>query len=131
MKNVWERLADSAEKLNRVTDEMNQTVSTIEQWLSGLNLGIQTEIEVPQVGWLGYCRWSSGGMWRLYIKSPHGDKWSFNDAPRTMRIESVSFIPQLLLALNDESEKLRLQIQEANEKAERVWRILNEHISDR
>jgi hypothetical protein len=121
----FKELADSAARLNSVSDELAKAIRPIDAALKKLNLGVAAwhsyaSFEDPNSGdywsrYIGYAR--VGRKWGLALSTVSGnhnhpdadeEEWLFNDAPRWMRIEALDHIPDLL-------ERL---VEQANEVAE-------------
>ena len=135
---AFRNLSTSATNLNAASDELRKTVSILEEALKHLNLGISTWVTITGDEqsngdyWsrdLGYVRF--GGKWGIALREVAGnhafeedekdETWSFNDAPRWLRIEGISKIPELLEKLikqaDDTTERIRKKTVEANELA--------------
>jgi hypothetical protein len=121
----FQRLADSAARLNKASDELSKAVAPTEGVLKKLNLGISkwhtfAGGNPDQDGdyrsrEIGYAK--VGGKWCIALAERSGNihggpddvsesEWAFNDAPRQLRIRAVKEIPKLLEALIDEAEKV-------------------------
>src|SRR5262245_28599504 len=111
----FKQLTVTASDLNSASDELSEVVSLINQALKELNLGIAGWAVVGRGGggdqdplyyWrreLGYAK--IGSEWGIALRETFGHEdrededsnvWLFCDAPRWMRIEVVSKIPDLL-----------------------------------
>jgi hypothetical protein len=135
---AYRSLSASATNLNAASDELRKTVSVLEQALEKLNLGISTWVTITgdEEGngyyWsrdLGYAKIDS--KWGIALRTVSGhysdegadkiEEWSFNDAPRWLRIEGVGKFPELLEKLtkqaDDFTEKIKKKTAEANELA--------------
>ncbi|MFY9821187.1 MAG: hypothetical protein WAM82_07380 [Thermoanaerobaculia bacterium] len=105
-------------------------VRPIDAALKKLNLGISawyayrgSEDPGPDGGYsyrrIGYAK--VGGKWGLALSKDSGnvcdderynyEEWLFNDAPRSMRIEALDYIPDLLEQLVKESNKVAADLQ--------------------
>jgi len=139
---LFKELADSAARLNSGSDELAKAIRPIEATLKKLNLGVSawyiySGSEEPDSDGnysyrrIGYAK--VGGKWGLALSSGLGnvyadvdsyDVWLFNDAPRSMRLESIDCIPDLLEQLVKESNKVAEDLQKkaglARELAETI-----------
>ena len=136
--NSIKQLSSAAQDLNAVSSEMGQAIAAIDRVLQGLNLGVPTWTRItggdePPNGegyWhcdLGYAKVSN--RWGIalrdvsgYYSDPDGescDSWLFNDAPRWLRIEGVSKIPDLIEELikntRETTEKIKSKTAEVGE----------------
>ncbi|MBB5055786.1 hypothetical protein HDF16_000455 [Granulicella aggregans] len=117
------RLAESAARLNKVSDQLTTQIEQIDAALKRLNLGVATwvtisEIEDEDGNWsreqLGYVR--IGSRWGVALRSSSGMRGdpgepdetfsAFADAPRQLRIRAVEHIPKLLDQLSGEAEAM-------------------------
>lgn len=117
-------LSTSAVALNKASAELASAVAHLNEKMRRLNLGLDAWVlvrdrkapepfyDVYELGWV-----KLEGRWALAIRRRSGDEneqdeekiegpWLFNDAKRSLRIESVSKIPDLLEALVKKSAKL-------------------------
>jgi hypothetical protein len=126
-------LTGAAQTLNAVSDEFTKQVSTIENTLSRLNLGIRANVvvysssnmegTVTKYLRLGYGK--SGGRWGFIIEQftdhlnwddyEDFESWAFNDAPRELRIDAVDKIPELLEALVKKSGEIAAKMTKKTE----------------
>lgn len=108
------KLEMASKELNQVSDELGLVVDKINAGLKELNLGLVvwlTHSESSPVnsvkhvdGWerqFGYARVKSKwGLSIQYTQWKDGKRevelWSFNDAPRWMRVEMIGMLPELL-----------------------------------
>ena len=112
----YSQLLTHAKKLNETSDKLGEAVGAVDESLKQLNLGISAwvkfyEDDYPDGSYayraLGYDK--VNGKWGLAIKrawgheaddNSHGeDRWLFNDAPRDLRIESITQVPALFAEL--------------------------------
>lgn len=139
---LFKELADSATRLNSGSDELAKAIRPIDASLKKLNLGVSawytySGSEEPDSDGsysyrrIGYAK--VGGKWGLALSSVSGnvyadvenyDAWLFNDAPRSMRLEAIDCIPNLLEQLVKESNKVAEDLQKkavlARELAEKI-----------
>lgn len=117
----FRKLSTVASELNFVSDELGKYVSELDAALKKLNLGIEVWVEIRSEGpddrgefWtenLGYAK--IGGKWGIALQSKSGNDfideatteyWLFNDAPRPLRLASISKIAELLEKLSAEAK---------------------------
>ena len=140
----YSQLSTVAADLNAVSDELGKSISEIDAALKKLNLGITTWVTIRESQEY-YCdgspfwRWSIGyakveGKWGISLSKVDGDlsnqdesnneEWLFNDAPRSLRLEAIDKIPELLEKLSQEAVKttknIRARLGEAQAVAEAV-----------
>lgn len=138
----FQRLAESAARLNDASDELSKAIGPIEAVLKKLNLGISkwhtfAGGHPDQDGdvWsaeIGYAKVS--GKWCVAlaersgnIQSPEYDssnEWAFNDAPRQLRIRAVKEIPKLLEALIEEADKVTSALEAETTRAQELGETL-------
>lgn len=129
----FKELADSAARLNSVSDELANAIRPIDAALKGLNLGVSAwhayvSSEDPNGEFwsrrIGYAR--VGRKWGLALSTVSGnynhevadqEEWLFNDAPRWMRIEAVDHLPDLLEILVTKANKTAASLQKKAEHA--------------
>jgi hypothetical protein len=128
----FKELADSAVRLNSVSDELGNAIRPIDAALKKLNLGVAawySYVDSADPGgdfWrrrIGYAR--VGPKWGLALSTVAGndhsgedtyvEEWLFNDAPRWMRVEAVDHIPDLLEILVKNANKTAEDIQKKAE----------------
>lgn len=118
--NYYTQLSTVAADLNAVSDELGKSITEIDFALKKLNLGITTWVTIQSDDgdpthdnfsyWsreIGYAR--IDGKWGICLRKvdgchfdPDNDKveeWRFNDAPRSLRLEAINKIPDLLETL--------------------------------
>ena len=125
-------LSSAANDLNAVSDELGKSVADIDSVLKKLNLGVSVWVGVRSGGgnldrgddsfWsedIGYAKIS--GKWGISLRTVKGnytdpdeetvESWLFNDAPRSLRLASINFIPELLETLSKEAVETTKKIQ--------------------
>jgi len=135
-----------ARKLNKKSDQVNRTLTTLNQKLTKLNVGVEIWLDTPlpteekriddkgvchrEAGYLGYSR--RLGEWQLTVREvntdvqPNGD--TVQTAPlryhsllkcrRDARLAALVQVPRLLDALKAESERLLKSIDAAERTAQ-------------
>jgi prefoldin subunit 5 len=133
----YKRLAASAENLNTLSEEFSKSVAAIDAALKKLNLGV--------IAWetffgaddddgtflrqmIGYAR--INGTWGIAIRESAGNRnsdqpsdieeWLFNDAPRSLRIDALDKLPELLDVLVKNADKTTKKIQEKTAQAKEI-----------
>lgn len=132
-------LTQAAQNLNVVSDELGKTISRLDTLFKALNLGISIwYTQAEGEGWkrsFGYARVK--GKWGISIKheifegSPairtSEESWNFNDAPRYMRIEVISSIPDLIVLMIQRTNETRVKIEskllEANQYINAMMKV--------
>lgn len=122
----YSQLSTVAADLNAVSDELGKSIAEIDAALKKLNLGITTWVTIQSGDgdrfrdnysfWsrdIGYAKVDS--KWGITLRNVDGDyrnpdderveKWRFDDAPRSLRLESIDKIPELLEKLSKEAAK--------------------------
>jgi len=141
----YSQLSTVAADLNAVSDELGKSIAEIDAALKKLNLGITTWVTIQGDGvdpsrdnfsyWsrdIGYAR--VDGKWGISLRKVDGfypepddeeiEEWRFNDAPRSLRLEAIDKIPELLEKLTKDAVKttkdIRARLSEAQAVAEAV-----------
>jgi prefoldin subunit 5 len=139
----YSQLSTVAADLNAVSDELGKSIAEIDAALKKLNLGITTWVTIrgddrspyDDSFWsrdIGYAKVSN--KWGISLRTIDGqcsdpdrseiEEWLFNDAPRSLRLEAIDKIPELLEKLSMESVKttknIRAKLDEAQAVAEAV-----------
>ena len=137
----YSQLSTVAADLNAVSDELGKSIAEIDAGLKKLNLGIATWVTIhggdgspcDDSFWsqdIGYAKVSS--KWGISLRTIDGqysdpdraetEEWLFNDAPRSLRLEAIDKIPELLEKLSKEAVKttknIRARLNEAQAVAE-------------
>ena len=139
--NYYSQLSSVAADLNAVSDELGKSISEIDVALKKLNLGIATWVTIRGADnspsddsfWsrdIGYAKISN--KWGISLRTIDGqssdpdrsetEEWLFNDAPRSLRLEAIDKIPELLEQLSKEAvrttKNIRARLSEAQAVAE-------------
>lgn len=141
------QLSAAAVDLNKASDELGRSVVMLDAALKKLNLGISTWVTVWEDEdrqnldfWthaLGYTKIS--GKWGVAIRTVEGnsnypdqaesEEWLFGDAPRTLRLEAVDKIPDLLEQLiadaRSASQRIRGKVSYADQIAVAIGKAAN------
>jgi hypothetical protein len=118
-------LTSAASDLNQASDDLTNIVNTFDAALLPLNIGIAVWVEVSrthnesapllfETEELGYAK--TEGSWGLTIRRLTGnvnnpedskvrDVWSFNDAPRKVRLRAVELLPELIDELTKSAQR--------------------------
>ena len=140
---AYKQLSSAAAELNLVSDELSKFVGALDTALKKLNLGIATWIRLDSredgpgnyiKRDLGYAK--LGGRWGIALRTMSGnhntpdvstdEEWLFNEAPRSLRIESIEKLPDLFDALIKEAEGATEQIKARTTQAQNLAHILSE-----
>jgi len=133
-------LADSAQNINAVSDELSRPVASLERALKGLNLGVAC--------WTVFAEWGDGydflrqyvgyaqvnGDWCIAIQTSQGqeshpeesndDIWKFNESPLHLRVKAIDKLPDLVEALvktaDATADRLKKKVEPAQELADAV-----------
>lgn len=141
----YSQLSTVAADLNAVSDELGKSIAEIDIALKKLNLGITTWVTIQSGDgdrfrddysfWsrdIGYAKVNS--KWGISLRKVDGEytnpdderveEWPFNDAPRSLRLEAIDKIPELLEKLSKEAvettKNIRAKLGEAQAVAEAV-----------
>jgi prefoldin subunit 5 len=126
----YAQLCFAAADLNAVSDELGKSITDIDMVLKQLNLGISVWVKLyggdgvrynDTSFWsrdLGYAK--VDGKWGICLRKLEGDfsepdepaieEWLFNEAPRSLRLEAIEKIPELLEKLSSEATKTTKEI---------------------
>ncbi len=140
----YKRLAESAETLNKKSDEFGVQVSVFDNLLGKLNLGVAAWERIRGSDDDGHGNyWSEdvgyatvGGKWGIALRKKSGnhnveepddvDEWLFNDAPRSLRISAIDQIPDLIDKLIKHADKTARKIDEKIGQARELAKALTE-----
>jgi hypothetical protein len=139
----YSQLSTVAADLNAVSDELGKSIAEIDAALKRLNLGITTWVKIhgddgnpfDDSFWsrdIGYAKVSN--KWGISLRTIDGqrsdpdrsetEEWLFNDAPRSLRLEAIDKIPELLEKLSKDAVKttkdIRARLGEAQAVAEAI-----------
>jgi len=135
------QLSSAAKDLNKASDDLGLAINAIDAALQKLNLGVPTWVKIhnsddPYSGYwsrdIGYSR--VGKKWGIALCTREGDynfpedeareEWLFNDAPRWLRVEGITKIPDLLEALvkktKETTDKIKGKTAEAKNLASAI-----------
>ncbi len=142
---AFEQLVASAAELNAASDELAEPISSIDEALRKLNLGvsawirfrsisydIENRYEYSESSYLGYAKVSQ--QWGLAIRSeatidglPQEEEevWRFSDAPRAYRLEAMEKLPELLDKLAETSGKTAARLRKTITLTKQVAETIN------
>src|SRR5262245_53356860 len=138
----FSRLEAHSKKINEASDDLTKALTTINEKLNSLNLGLQVFLEEElhsestrardqsrsEILWhLGYGK--VDGTWGLLLKTEefinvddaynrqlaHEEQYLLLSCPRELRIKAVEFIPSLIQQLERESENFTKSVSKAKE----------------
>jgi prefoldin subunit 5 len=144
VQSAFTHLSSVASELNSASDELVATISELNEALKALNLGISAWVELASGGddggnywWtrdLGYAKLRN--EWGIALRKVSGDtgneqnevkeEWTFAEAPRWMRIDAVSRIPDLLEKLTKEAEGAAKKIRKKTAEAKAITQAVRE-----
>jgi hypothetical protein len=138
----YQRLGVAATTLNAASDELGESISALDAALKKLALGIPAWLKIAgdedQHGnyWgrhIGYAK--VGTKWGIALSKTSGnenypeqssdEEWLFNDAPRSLRIEAIDRIPDLLDTLITKAEETTKKIQDKAAEAKQLAAAIN------
>ena len=130
-------LSVAAKNLNKVSDELGETISTLNAALRKLNLGVSAWVPITggqdEYGnyWsrdIGYA--SIDKEWGIALRFIRGnyndpeetqeESWLFDDGPRWLRAEAIAHVPALLEKLTKQADDTAKRIQKKIEEAKRL-----------
>jgi len=139
----YKQLAVAATNLNAASDELGESISALDAALKKLALGIPAWLRIArdedQYGnyWgrhIGYAK--VGTKWGIALSKTSGnenypeqasdEEWLFNDAPRSLRIEAIDKIPDLLDTLISKAEETTKKIQDKSSEAKQLAAAISE-----
>lgn len=117
-------LVAAATRLNKASNDLNATITQIQQLIGKLNIGLQCWIRIPDYKYeekevkLGYTR-TAVGQWMLAAECGE-QQWPLTSAPRTVRIAAVAWIPDLLDAMVKTADATTNRLNRATVDAEEM-----------
>jgi hypothetical protein len=140
--NSFKQLHASAVQLQNATNDFVKVTAPLDELLQKLNLGVECWVRVNKWSFdhgveryhdLGYSK--VGSDWGVAIRAidtndcgeqlSH-DVWLFNEAPRTMRIDAIGKVPDLLDELTKKAEKFTRKVRESTDTARDVVNALQD-----
>ena len=127
---AFEKLATFAPELNAASDELATPIHTINEALQTLNLGVSAwvtfdvqhyEGEPLWVYSIGYAK--VAGRWGIAIRDAGPEEtreWPFGDAPRSLRLEALEKLPELLDELANTASKTAVALKNKIAMTEQV-----------
>jgi hypothetical protein len=127
---TFEKLSKTAKSINNESDKLSKTVENLDLALRSLNLGVYAWVQFGK--WsgennrsghseIGYDKMHSG--WGISLRTIEFDEdgledrrteWTFNNAPRELRLLAIAYIPNLFEALNQKAMNIALELSEKN-----------------
>jgi chaperonin cofactor prefoldin len=142
IQSAFSRLATESASLNKYTQEVNETVSAIEEEIKKFNIGQEIWVDIDEVMEptfikkyrLGYANRNS--VWGFVVTAvtcdlllPQHEKeigdWTFKSAPRRVRLLAVENIPSLLEKLAKRVETLARKARNSASKAQEILSSIN------
>jgi hypothetical protein len=137
----FKALSSVAHSLNTASDQLTKVVSALDEPLKKLNVGLtvwltfrrrdveEWEYDEDQIGYA-----KVNGKWGIALRRIWGDNradhfgdegpWSFNDAPRDMRIAGVDKIPEVIEALGKEAFETTKTIHQKTEEVRELAGVI-------
>ena len=116
------KLSVIAPELNQASDALVATIECLDERLKSLNLGL--EVMLPEDNMKTRLSYGKlGGKWGLIIsRTTNGavECWLFRDAPRGLRLYSVSKIEALLVEMVAVSTKMTTRMHERRNELESI-----------
>ena len=126
----YQQLSAAATTLNTASDALGESIAELDSALKRLNLGISSWVKLvdyycedpEEYSYIevGYAR--IGGKWGIALRTVDGheqfvelyrsEQWLFNDAPRKLRIEAVTKIPNLLEQLAKDAAAMTSEVED-------------------
>lgn len=146
----YRQLQTAADSLNQASDKLGESITALNDAVKSLNLGVSSwvEFEGEEDKDQGF-KWHNdigftklGGKWTFALRSASHDygsrepedveTWTFNDAPRVLRVSSVKKIPDLLDALvktaSEMGETVAARTRDVDLLAEAITAVANEAV---
>lgn len=136
-------LSSLASSLNAASDEFIRVVTTLDEALGRLNVGLTVWVtfrngDVPSPYYdrdqIGYCK--VNGKWGIALRHIWRDRafgdqkregpWLFNDAPRGLRLEGVDKLPDVVQALGEAASDLTNKLQEKTRQVRELANAIGE-----
>ena len=145
VQSYYRDLSTAAINLNQASDEFGRTISTLDEALLNLNLGVSAWVTICGNTvtngdyWsrdIGYAKVRT--KWGIALRKTSGnlnyegenddvdEQWLFNDAPRWMRVESIDKIPDLLQKLIKQADETTARIKKKMAEAKELAAAIKE-----
>ena len=141
---AFRQLSVAAITLNTASDKLGASVANLDAALKKLNLGISSWVHFREGSSgngfyysyqdIGYAK--IGGKWGLAIRTVSGDvrnlededseQWSFNEAPRNLRVQAVKKIPDLLEMLIKDAADITKKVATQTEEVDVLTKAISE-----
>lgn len=134
------QLTHEAELLNSASDILQEAITVIESRLKKMNLGIAAWHKCSGAKthseYLGYAKFN--GRWGIGIKTvpvdpetknedhSNAEIWPFAAAPRYMRIDHSTKIPELLEVLVERAQEMTERLGQRKQALDEVIAVMNE-----
>lgn len=125
----FKTLASVAPALNAATDELNKSITILDEALKKLNVGLSAWVTFRSRGedesdydddQIGYTK--VDGKWGIALRRIWGDNlrdtfycdgpWLFNDGPRELRLLGVDRIPDVIESLGKQASVMTKKVQD-------------------
>jgi uncharacterized protein YukE len=137
----FQNLSVASKMLNDASDAFGEAATALDEALNDLNPGVTTWVTVgsssdENTPWeteeerLGYAKTS--GRWGLTLCTVTCDErgdgseeiaagpWLFNDAPRSLRLRAIDYVPELIEALANEVAQTAKRVAEKTSTAQQL-----------
>jgi hypothetical protein len=133
----FKQLASAATELNQATDEFTKVTAPVDDLLKKLNLGVECWVRFNTWTFsdgskrhheVGYAK--TNGRWGVALRSiddelddpeyTNVERWLYNEGPRSMRVEAIKKLPELLDELVTKAKKATVKVREGTESAREV-----------
>jgi prefoldin subunit 5 len=145
---TFKNLSEIAAALNTASDHLTRTISTLDEALKKLNVGLAVWVSFRFRGddekglydedQIGYCK--VNGVWGIALRRIWGDQgadwhrsdgpWLFKDASRELRVDSVDAIPKVVEALAKEAFNTAKKIQGRTDEVLSLAEIITQATQD-
>jgi hypothetical protein len=146
IQSAFSRLAAESASLNKHTQEVNESVSAIEEAIKKFNIGQEVWVDIDEVMEptvlikfrLGYT--NRHGVWGFMVvkvniepiteQENEVSEWTFKLAPRRLRLLAVENIPALLERLAKRVETMARKARNSARKAQEILSSINPSQAD-
>jgi hypothetical protein len=134
----YRNITAAAAEINAASDDLGKSIDALNESLQSLNLGVSSWVEFSDddlcKNYIGFAK-SSKGKWAILITQDSGyqgpgqyersDTWAFNDAPRSLRLEAMEKLPDLLEKIFRDTQETIEQIKTKAAQAKALSDVIN------
>lgn len=134
----YQNISAAAAEINAASDDLGKSIDALDESLQRLNLGVSSWVEFSDdnlcKNYIGFAK-SSKGKWGILITQDSGyqgpgqyersDTWAFNDAPRSLRLEAIEKLPDLLEKISHDTQETIQQIKAKAAQAKALSEAIN------